>query len=55
MVLYLAVGKRDRETWFHLGENAVCGFVLREYICAVSEGLEVFGINMIIDAMEVRS
>lgn len=27
----------------------------KKYICAVNEGLEVFGINMIIDAMEVRS
>lgn len=28
MLLYLAVGHREGEKWFHLGENAVCGFVL---------------------------
>lgn len=32
MVLYLAVGNREGEKWFHLGENAVCGFVLRRSI-----------------------
>lgn len=27
----------------------------KKYICAVNKSLEVFGINMIIDAMEVSS
>lgn len=55
MVLYLAVGNREGRSGSIKERMRVWVFTDKNYIRAVNEGLEVFDLNMIIDAVEVRS